>query len=231
MNSRIRPTWASSMTPPIAAWTSSPEISPRRRLDPSSQPGDSGETRLARLLRALERLTHEHLLCRHGPLAAGRRDAGPGTLRPELPREPCVGEQGLVNLGDARLENRVLDRSEHLDPPVEVPRHQVRAADPRRDAVSGVEREDPAVLEEGAEHAADLDAFAESRHPRAQLADAARGRLDDDPCARGRVERLDDLRVDERVHFDADTCGLSLGGGAGDLPDLVQEAVAHEPGR
>ena len=40
-----------------------------------------------------------------------------------------------MNRGDPGLEHRVFDRREHLDSPIEVPRHQVGAADPRRDDV------------------------------------------------------------------------------------------------
>ncbi len=67
---------------------------------------------------------------------------------------------------------------EHLDAPIEVTRHQIRAADPRRDAVACSERQDAAVLQERAENAANRDSVAHSGDARSENADATCHRLD-----------------------------------------------------
>ena len=109
---------------------------------------------LARLLRALRGVRHQRFLRRHRALPGRRLAPVPHPVGVELPREPSVGEQRVEAGADLDAQPRVLHRREHLDAPVEVSRHEVGAADPRRDAISGLKGEDPAVLEEAAEHAA-----------------------------------------------------------------------------
>src|SRR5205085_1846176 len=106
----------------------------------------------------------------------------------------------------------------------------VRAADPRRDPVADLEGEDAAVFEKAAEDAADGDALAQPGDARAERADPAGDDLDR-RAGRGRgVQGVDDLGVDERVDLQPDPRGLADPGGVADAPDLVQDAVAQEPG-
>ena len=55
----------------------------------------------------------------------------------------------------------------HLDPPVEVARHQVGAAEEELGLVADLERVEAAVLEEAADDRADADVLAHPGHARA----------------------------------------------------------------
>ncbi len=65
------------------------------------------------------------------------------------------------------------------------------------------------MLEEAADHALDADMLAEPRHARAQAADAAHHEVDLHAGAGGRIEPVDQLRVDQRIELGPDRSRLA----------------------
>src|SRR6266487_2084543 len=108
---------------------------------------------------------------------------------------------------------------------VEVPRHQIRASEQERTLVARVEDEEAAVFEEPAEDAAHSDRLAEARHARSKRADAARDDVDLGALLRSSIQLLDDLLVGQVVDLDPDASLLTVGGGATDLADSVQQSL------
>src|SRR5262249_55156460 len=125
----------------------------------------------------------------------------------------------------------VLDRHDSLDSVVEVPWHQVGAAEVIARILSCLEDEDATVLEKTSEDADDADVFAEALHSRAQRADAAGEDLDLDALLRSLVELLDDRLVGQVVELEADPRLLAGSrrrrGGA----DLLDQPLAQIEGR
>src|ERR1043166_7048854 len=156
------------------------------------------------------RIGHEILVGIEGLLAGGGLYAHRGPDWQELPALLVVLEVRDHDLAEHLLvHGRIENRAQHLDPAVEVARHQVGGGDVdrrarMRQAVPGAEAEDTAVLEEAADDRLDANAFGEPRHARTKAADAAHREVDFDAGARGGIERVDDLRVDERVHLHPD---------------------------
>ena len=99
------------------------------------------------------------------------------------------------------------------------------------DAVVGLERVDPAVLEEAADDRADVDVLGDALDPGPERARRARDDLDRRPRVRRRVELVDDLRVDEVVELEPDARVLPVRGRRRDRADLVDEAAAQREGR
>src|SRR4051812_27148796 len=75
--------------------------------------------------------------------------------------------------------------------------------------MAGPEAHDAAMLEEAADDAFHADAFRQTRHARAQAADAANDELDRDAGLTRPIERIDDTGIDERVHLRPDRGGLA----------------------
>ena len=71
---------------------------------------------------------------------------------PSSQREGVVGQVALEGVLEPRAQGLVAHRREQLDARVEVPRHQVRRADPVLALVAALEAVDPRVLEEAAHH-------------------------------------------------------------------------------
>src|SRR6266446_5882334 len=113
---------------------------------------------------------------------------------------------------------------------VEVARHQIGAAEKHRRMVAGLEDEEPAVLEETAEHAAHPDVLAHPRNAGAERADAAHDEVDTCAGLRRGVERIDHLGMRETVHLDANARLLARTRSVGDEPDLLDEPLT-EPER
>ena len=88
-----------------------------------------------------------------GRCAAGRfrrrRVQSPSAV--ELPGVGVVGEAALEHVEQLRLQVRVFDRRDQLDPAVEVARHQVGRADQDPRLVAALEGVDARVLEEAAD--------------------------------------------------------------------------------
>ncbi len=99
----------------------------------------------------------EHLLGGPRGLASGRV---PAEVLAPGPHVPCraivllVRAQNAVQLG---LDDRIADRGDNLHPPGEVACHPVGRADEKLGRAAVLEAVDPAVLEESAEDAEDLD--------------------------------------------------------------------------
>src|ERR1700736_3969157 len=103
------------------------------------------------------RIGHEILVGIERLLAGGGLYAHRGAVRQELPALLVVLEVGDHDLTEHLLvHRRIEDRAQHLDPAVEVARHQIGGRDIDRRArmrqdVAGAEAEDAAVLEEAAD--------------------------------------------------------------------------------
>src|SRR5262249_62363247 len=65
------------------------------------------------------------------------------------------------------------------------------------------------MLEKAADHALDADMFTETRHARSQAADAPYYEVDLHASARGGIQPVDQLRVNERVELSPDGGRLS----------------------
>ena len=221
MNSRIRPTWASSIDPSDRSvdelsgrsLAGAGSIHPPNRVIRASE--GSRSARSARLLRALERLAHEHLLCRDRPLAAGAARRGSRSRRARAPTRTACRRGGPREsrrcapgaIGSSTGASTSIRRSRFRGIRSALPIHVETRSPAWKERIRLCSRNGPSTLRT-------VMPSLRPGHPGTQLADAARDRLDDDPCPRGRVERLDDLGIDERVHLDPDACGLPLASAA-----------------
>ena len=93
-----------------------------------------------------------------------------------------------------------LDRERHLDAPEEVALHPVGAGAVELGLAAVAEVAHARMLEEAADDRAHADVLRHARHSRPQRADAAHDEVDLHAGARRVVQRLDDLRFDQRVH-------------------------------
>src|SRR5689334_16632799 len=124
------------------------------------------------------RIGHEILVGIESLLADGGLYAHRGAVWQEPPTLLVILEIGDHDLAKHLLvHGRIENRAQHLDPPVEVARHQVGGGDVDRrarvrQAVPGAEAENATVLEETADDRFDADAFGEAGHARTQAADA-----------------------------------------------------------
>src|SRR5215471_4180958 len=133
-----------------------------------------------------------------------------GAVRQEPPALLVVLEIGHHDLVEhLGVHGRVEHGAEHLDATIEVARHEVGGGDVHsclgvRQRVAGSEAIDAPVLEEAADDRLDANAVGKPRSAWAQAADSAYNEIDLDAGARGGVERVDDLRVDQRIHLHPD---------------------------
>ena len=161
--------------------------------------------------------------CRHDPLRAAVRQDPPALL--------VVGEVGDHDLVEHLLvHGRIEDRHDRLDAPVEVARHHVGRADidqrlRRRQAMAVAEAEDAGVLEEAADDRLDADVLRQAGNAGPQAADAAHDEVDLDAGRAGVVERVDDLRIDERVQLHPDAAGPARLG----VADLARDQLEDAP--
>src|SRR5215467_12673618 len=111
------------------------------------------------------RIRHEILVGIESFLAGGGLYAHRGPVWQELPALLVVLEVGDHDLAEYLLvHGRIENRAQHLDPAVEIARHQVGGGDVDRgalvrQAVPAAEAEDAAVLEEAADDRLDADAL------------------------------------------------------------------------
>src|SRR6266852_2816758 len=156
-----------------------------------------------------------------------------GAVRQELPALLVVLEIGHHDLVEHLLvHGRIEHRAEHLDPAIEVARHEVGGGNVHRSLrvrqrMAGPEAIDPAMLEEAADDRFDPDAIGEPGHAGPQATDTAHDEIDLDAGARGGVERVDDLRVDQRIHLHPD-CRRTPGLDTDDLLAHVNEDARSE---
>src|SRR5262249_40859771 len=133
-----------------------------------------------------------------------------GAVRQELPALLIVLEIGHHDLVEHLLVHGHIEHgAEHLDATVEGAGHEVGGGDVdgglrMRQRMAGPEAIDPAVLEEPTDDRLDTDAIGQSRYSRPQATDAAHDQIDLHAGARGRIERVDDLRVDQRIQLHPD---------------------------
>src|SRR5690606_34190572 len=85
----------------------------------------------------------------------------------------------------------------------------------------GQEVVDPAVFQEAADDRAHMDVVGDTGNARAQAAHAAHDQVDAHPGLAGLVQRLDHLRVGQRVDLDDDVRRLALAGRLGFPGDQV----------
>src|SRR5271166_2812990 len=107
----------------------------------------------------------------------------------------CFGllsQIGLKDLiADQLNQGLVLHREVHLDSPIQVAWHEVRAAEIHLLFPTVVEIKDAAMLEEPPYYAGDLDIFADARQSWAQAADAAHQQVNFHSGLGRLVEQLD----------------------------------------
>src|SRR4029077_6448946 len=125
------------------------------------------------------------------------RSPRPDAVAAQLPRVGVVDEGSIQGVRELVAVRRVLDRSDQLDPVVEVARHQVGGTDEDPQVVGTLEGVDPGVLEEAADDrdAADVPRHALDAWP--QRADATDVEIDLDARLRGSIERPDARRVEK----------------------------------
>ena len=134
-----------------------------------------------------------------------RSDALVCAVRQKAPRLYIVAQVGGQKIVfQVLFQLRVGDRRYYLDPAVQIARHPIRAAhiDLVVTAVSKII--DPAMFEQTADDAADLDIFGKSGHAGAQHAYAADDQVDLDAGARSLVKRVNYLRIGQAVHLGDD---------------------------
>src|SRR5947207_271146 len=153
---------------------------------------------------------HEILVRIERLLAGHRLYAGRSAIRQEFPTLLIVLEIGDHDLiKDLGVHRWIEHGAEHLDAPVEVARHKIGGGNVDGGFRMGqrmppAEAIDAPVLEEATDDRFHSDALREARDAGAQAADAADHEIDFDAGARCRIERIDDLGVDERVHLHPD---------------------------
>src|SRR6185503_5418698 len=103
----------------------------------------------------------------------------------------------------------ILQWTEDFDAAVEVPRHHVRGRDIHSrlragQALPHTKAIDSAVLQEAADDGFDADVLGKPGNARPQAADAAHHQVDRYAGLRRFVQRVDDIRVDQRVHLHPD---------------------------
>ena len=115
----------------------------------------------------------EHLLSTPPGLARGRMPEEVLAIGLHVPRRAVVllvRTQDGLQLG---LDDRIADGGDNLHPPGEVARHPVGRADEELGRATVLEAVDPAVLQESAEGAEDLDRRRQPWDPCPQAAEAA----------------------------------------------------------
>ena len=145
------------------------------------------------LLRALRRALHQRFLCREHGVRPGPGSCGSRRRPRRAPRRSAC--RRAARRGRAPISARSRESSTGASTSTRRSRLRgIRSALPIQTPtlVARLEREDPAVLEEAAEDAADDDPLAQAGHARAEDADPARDDLDRRARRRRVVERLDD---------------------------------------
>src|SRR5690349_10214238 len=113
---------------------------------------------------------------------------------------------------------------------IEVARQQVGAAEEISPFVAAPKDEEPTVLEEATEHAADAYVLAHGLDSGPQAADPSCDDVDLRTRSGGAIELLDDRVVVQRIHLDLDRrSGAGLCGGGGPA-DLLDQACAQVEG-
>src|SRR5689334_19075584 len=130
----------------------------------------------------------------------------------------------------------ILQRAEHLDAAIEVPRHHVGGGDIHSrfgagQALTHPKAVDAAMLQEAADHRFDADIVRQARHTGPQAADAAHDKFDQYAGLGGLVQRVDDVGVDQRIHLHPDRARLAVPHVIGLTPDVLEDALAQRQWR
>src|ERR1700728_2823931 len=162
----------------------------RRRSHPLRTMAQSGNGVLWRFASSRQaRIGHEVSLGVELLLAGGGLDARRRAVGEKLAALLVVLEVRYHDLIEDLFAPRGIDdRAEHLDPAVEIARHDVGRGNIEgglrmRHAVTRAEAKNPAMLEEAADDRFDADVLRQPRHTRAQAADAAHHEFDRDAGA------------------------------------------------
>src|SRR5208282_4047283 len=136
-----------------------------------------------------------------------------GSKYPALCHVLEIGDHDLAH--DLLVHRWILDRHQRLDPAVEIPRHPIGGRDEnlrvrRGQNMAVCEADDTAMFEKAPDDALDPDIFGKSRNTWAQAANAAHDEIDLNARLARAVERVDHLRIDDRIELGPDLCGLSL---------------------
>ena len=132
----------------------------------------------------------------------------------------CQKKPRLLRVGKVRRKNvranrmaqaGVFQPEHHLDTFVEVPRHRVGAAQINFAFSAIAKYENPAVLEESADDAAHAYPAADAAQSRPKRAGSSHDQFNVDAGLRRAIKRLDDVLVQQRIHFrDDETPGAWL---------------------
>src|SRR5258708_34217821 len=128
----------------------------------------------------------------------------PRAMGSQLPGENVVGELDLEDLGETGAQLQIGDRHHRLDPAVQVALHDVRGAEVVIRLGAAAETKAARVLEEAADDRTHPDPLRESWDAGPQRAHAPDDELDLSAGLRRRVERVDDVGIDEVVDLDGD---------------------------
>src|SRR3984957_10045659 len=135
-----------------------------------------------------------------------RLQSAPTPIRTEDPREEVVAPGDFEGFEQLLLQRTVLDRHLYFDAAVEVALHEVRRTEPdgKLRIARSAEDQDSRVLQELTHQAVHGDVLRESGDARTQRAEGADFKTDLDAGRTRLVERVDDRRVREAIHFHGD---------------------------
>src|SRR5260221_460634 len=179
------------------------------------------------------RIRHEILVGVEGFLARGGLYARGTAIRQDLPALLIILEIRDHNLAEDLLMNRRIEnRAQNFNAPVEITGHHVgrRNINRRfrmRQRVASTKAINPTVFEEATNNRFDADVFGQSRHSRTQATNAAYHQINGDAGSRGFVERVDNSRIDERIHFHPDRRRPPGFGVSNLLRNMVENSLAQ----
>ena len=172
-----------------------------------------------------------------GFLAGGNFNACRRTVGKKLPALLVIleiGDHDLVQ--DLLVDGGIENRTEYFDPAVEIAGHQIGRGNIHgrfwvRQTVTGAEAVDTAVFQKATDDGFDANIFRQPRHAGPQAADTAHHEFDRHAGAGSPVECVDDVGIDQRVHFQPNG-GRTAGLGMRDfLLDMLDNAGAQSQRR
>jgi hypothetical protein len=98
----------------------------------------------------------------------------------------------------------MLHGNKNFHPVIQVARHQISAPDQQLVLSTMTKIVDPHVFKKTPDHRGDSDGFADPGKARSQTTDTPHLKINPDSGLRCVVERLDTLRIDQRVHLESD---------------------------
>ena len=137
----------------------------------------------------------------------------------------------IQNMQRLRADRFIFQRENNLHTSVQIPRHPVCGAGVYLRLSSVLEIEDSGMLEEIADNAAHRNIIRNSADTHLKAADTAHNQLNLHTGCRGLIQRLDNIRITQRIHLGLDLCALSAFCVFRFPPDHVQETVFEPEGR